>query len=141
LVALNLFFPLKKERIYKVRGNIMEQILVFLLVLCAIAIIILVLMQQGKGADVGAAFGSGASNTVFGSQGSGSFLMKITSAFAVAFFAICIILARMAVNQNKSAQQVNIPTQQSKQVSIPTPVTSAPVKKAMSDVPAVPKKG
>lgn len=118
----------------------MEQILVFLLVICAIAIIALVLMQQGKGADVGAAFGSGASNTVFGSQGSGSFLMKLTFGFAVVFFVICIVLARMAVEQSKGAQQVNIPTQASKQVSIPTPAAPASAKKAVSDVPVVPGK-
>ena len=55
-----------------------ETILMSLLVLDAIALTVLVLLQQGKGADVGAAFGSGSSNTMFGSVGSTSFLTKAT---------------------------------------------------------------
>lgn len=109
----------------------MQQVLVFLLVIIAIGVIVLVLLQQGKGADIGASFGGGSSNTVFGSQGSGSFLMKLTLGLAVLFFIICIVLARMAVQQNKAAQNVNLPTS-SGQVM--------PAKKGLSGVPTLPVK-
>lgn len=121
----------------------MQQILVFLLVIIAIAIIALVLLQQGKGADIGASFGGGASNTVFGSQGSGSFLMKLTIGLAVAFFVICIVLARLAVIQSRQNETVYIPnkTIQPVQNSRTVPVTPAKsTSKNDSDVPAVPKK-
>ena len=65
-------------------------------VLLGMGIIGLVLIQHGKGADAGAAFGSGASSTVFGSRGSGSFLTRTTGVFAVLFFASSMTLALMA---------------------------------------------
>ena len=73
-----------------------ETVLLILLVLDAIAMVGLVLMQQSKGADIGAAFGSGSSNTVFGSAGSGSFLVKLTALLAIGFFAITFSLAFIA---------------------------------------------
>lgn len=66
-------------------------------VLVALTLIVVVLLQQGKGADMGAAFGSGASGTVFGSQGSRSFLSKITTYLGIGFFATSLILAVLAV--------------------------------------------
>ncbi len=74
-------------------------ILVAIDVLLAIAIIGLVLIQHGKGADAGAAFGSGASGTVFGAQGSASFLTKITTVLAVLFFVNSLWLAHLASNR------------------------------------------
>ena len=65
-------------------------------VLLGMGIIGLVLIQHGKGADAGAAFGSGASSTVFGSRGSGSFLTRTTGVFAILFFASSMTLALMA---------------------------------------------
>ena len=59
----------------------------------AIALVVLILLQQGKGAEAGAAFGGGASQTVFGSRGSGNFLAKFTGLLAVAFFATSLTLA------------------------------------------------
>jgi preprotein translocase subunit SecG len=61
--------------------------------LIAIGIIALVLLQRGKGADAGAAFGAGASGTVFGSRGSGSFFSRMTAILATAFFATSLTLA------------------------------------------------
>ena len=66
-------------------------VLIVHLFVCA-ALIVLVLLQQGKGATVGAAFGSGASNTVFGSQGSSGFLLRVTGGLALAFFITCLTL-------------------------------------------------
>jgi preprotein translocase subunit SecG len=64
----------------------LEQLLLIIHVIAAISVIGLVLLQQGKGAEVGASFGSGASQTVFGSQGSASFLSRSTAVAATLFF-------------------------------------------------------
>lgn len=76
----------------------MEQVVVIVHGIVAVIIIGLVLLQQGKGADAGASFGSGASQTVFGSSGSGSFLVKATTAAAVVFFVTSLSLALFAKN-------------------------------------------
>ena len=64
--------------------------------LIALGIIGLVLLQRGKGADAGAAFGAGASGTVFGSRGSGSFFSRATAILATAFFATSLTLAYLS---------------------------------------------
>ena len=71
-------------------------LLFILQVIVAIALIAFVLIQHGKGADAGAAFGSGSSSTVFGSQGSGSFLTKVTTFLAIVFLANSLLLAYLA---------------------------------------------
>ena len=71
--------------------------------LIALLIIILVLLQRGKGADAGAAFGSGSSGTVFGAQGSSNFFSRTTAILAAAFFVSSLSLAYL------SSQQVDIP--------------------------------
>ncbi|MDH3647423.1 MAG: preprotein translocase subunit SecG [Gammaproteobacteria bacterium] len=65
-------------------------------VLLSVALITLILIQRGKGAEAGAAFGSGASGTVFGSAGSGSFLTRLTGVLATLFFATSLSLAYLA---------------------------------------------
>ena len=77
----------------------METVIVVVHVIVAIAIVGLVLLQQGKGADAGAAFGSGASSTVFGAQGSATFLTKITTIIALVFFLTSLSLAYFAANR------------------------------------------
>lgn len=69
--------------------------IVFLIVqiIAAVAIIILTLLQQGKGADMGAAFGSGSAGSVFGSSGSANFLSRMTSAAATIFFVTTMAMA------------------------------------------------
>ncbi len=74
----------------------MQLILTVLHLVLAIGLIALVLLQHGKGADAGAAFGSGASSTVFGAQGSGSFLSRSTAIIATLFFVTSIALAYFA---------------------------------------------
>lgn len=71
----------------------MESLLIGIHVLTAIVITGLVLIQHGKGADMGASFGSGASQTMFGSTGSGNFLTKTTTLMTVVFFATSLGLA------------------------------------------------
>lgn len=101
----------------------MYQLVLMIHVIIAIAIIGLVLIQHGKGADIGAAFGSGASNTVFGSQGSGGFLFKITGGLALAFFITSLLLSYMVAVQYGKAEQQVIPQQSTATESkIPVPV-------------------
>ena len=83
-------------------GNI-EKVFLVLLVLDALALIGLVLLQQGKGADVGAAFGSGSSGTVFGSSGGANFLTRLTTFFAVLFFVLSFGLAYLAKERTNSS--------------------------------------
>lgn len=75
-----------------------QQITLIVHILLAFSIIGLVLLQQGKGADAGAAFGTGASSTVFGSQGSGNFLTRATTTLAL-FFAITSISLTLLANK------------------------------------------
>lgn len=70
----------------------------------AIALIAMILLQKGKGAEMGASFGSGASNTVFGASGSGNFLTRLTAILAVSFFLMSLILGNMAANQGGNAK-------------------------------------
>ena len=77
----------------------LNAILLVIQVLLSISLITLVLLQHGKGADAGAAFGSGASATVFGAKGSGNFLTRATSIIAMLFFITCLALAYIATNR------------------------------------------
>lgn len=77
------------------------QIVIVIHILLGIGIIGLVLMQQGKGADAGAAFGGGASGSVFGAQGSASFLSRTTAIFATMFFITSLGLAFLSGYQGK----------------------------------------
>ena len=74
----------------------LQTVLLILLLIDAVALAAIVLLQQGKGADVGAAFGSGSANTMFGSAGSTSFLTKMTVYLAIGFFVIAFGLAYTA---------------------------------------------
>lgn len=82
----------------------MEQIVLVVHLLVALAIIGLIMLQQGKGADMGASFGAGASQTLFGSDGSGSVLTRATSWLVVLFFATSFGLALLA---NQKSQPVD----------------------------------
>lgn len=74
----------------------LETTVIVVHILVSLGLIGLVLIQQGKGAEAGASFGGGASQTVFGSQGSGSFLTRMTSYLAVVFFVTSVSLAVIA---------------------------------------------
>lgn len=91
-------------------------------ILVAIVIIALVLMQHGKGADMGAAFGSGASGSLFGATGSANFLSRTTGVLAAIFFATSLTLAYMGSVKPKTAGSVMQETVQSQTVSQPAPV-------------------
>jgi preprotein translocase subunit SecG len=83
----------------------MYTFLVVVQVIAALAVIGLVLIQHGKGADAGAAFGSGASGTVFGARGSANFLTRATAVCATVFFVVSLSLAYM-VQGRKTADSV-----------------------------------
>jgi len=109
-------------------------------VLIAVSLVALILLQQGKGADAGAAFGSGASGTVFGARGSASFLTRTTGILATLFFVTSLTLAYLAT---QTAKPASIVEQLQQQQAVPaTPVTDVPEVPAgeeqtgPSDVPA-----
>ena len=87
-----------------------ETVLMMLLVLDAVALSALILLQQGRGADIGAAFGSGGANTMFGSVGATSFMTKLTVWLAIGFFLISFGLAYTARERAETAGTLGIPT-------------------------------
>lgn len=84
----------------------MHTVLVVVQVLVAVALIGLILIQHGKGADAGAAFGSGASGTVFGARGAANFLTRTTAWLAAAFFASSLALAYLVGDRSASSGSV-----------------------------------
>lgn len=114
-----------------------ETILIIHVVLSA-ALIALVLLQQGKGAGMGALGGGGASQTLFGSQGSASFMSRTTAMVATGFFITSLSLSAIAVKQVKKAQAIDLP-----RVSQPAPTSTAqddvPALPSEEEVPAVPE--
>lgn len=90
-------------------------------ILVALSIIGLVLMQHGKGADMGAAFGSGASGSLFGASGSANFLSRTTGILAAVFFVTSLTLAYVASSKPKTSGSVMQESVQSQPVSTPAP--------------------
>ncbi len=87
----------------------MEKIILVVHVLTALSIIALIMLQQGKGAEAGASFGAGASQTVFGGQGSGNFFTRATAVLAAVFFATSFGLAVVAKNQAAIGATAGVP--------------------------------
>lgn len=126
----------------------MQTIALVIHVFLALGVIGLVLIQHGKGADAGAAFGAGgggggASGSVFGSRGSGSFLTRMTTLFALAFFTTSLVLFFLASQRNSTigsvVDGVEIPEIQTPAVESDLPA-AIPVEPAAtdSDVPVAP---
>ncbi|CEE94807.1 preprotein translocase, membrane component, transport across inner membrane (General Secretory Pathway) [Xenorhabdus nematophila str. Anatoliense] len=111
----------------------MYEALLGIFLLVGIGLIALVLLQQGKGADMGASFGAGASNTLFGSSGSGNFMTRMTAILATLFIVISLILGNMTSNKVGSGSKwdnLSEPAKVEKQTDIP----AEPVK-PNSDIP------
>ena len=114
-------------------------------VISALVIVGLVLLQHGKGADMGASFGSGASATVFGSQGSSTFLSRVTAILATAFFMTSLGLAFFAKEKSDNLMQAGLPDPAVLEVQENKPVSDVPVleeqKSAVekTDVPQAPE--
>ena len=96
----------------------MQHLLVILHIIIALSLVMLVLLQRGKGADAGATFGSGSANTMFGSQGSTPFLIKLTALLAALFFATNLGLGYLISQQSKT-DAVDLAVQQMKQSKSP----------------------
>jgi preprotein translocase subunit SecG len=112
----------------------MYEILIVIYLIVALCLIGLVLIQQGKGADMGASFGAGSSATVFGSSGSGNFLTKSTTYLAICFFVLSLVLGNLTANNVKSNDEFNdlsLPVE----TSIPTSSVEPVVPVANEDVP------
>jgi preprotein translocase subunit SecG len=121
------------------------EVLVIVYLIVAVMLIGFVLIQQGKGAGMGASFGSGGSNTVFGSTGSGNFLTRTTAILATLFFVISLILGNQTADKEKAVdewQNLEVPASElSIDSDVPLTEQSLPTN-TDSDVPAVdaPKK-
>jgi|TARA_B100001971_G_C18258714_1_gene584638 preprotein translocase subunit SecG len=131
----------------------LEVVILVIHVMAALTIIGMVMLQRGKGAEMGAGFGSGSSATVFGSSGSGNFLTKTTSIAAVLFFVTSFSLAYFARQNSQVAGDLGIPTieqvepTQGEDVSLPeldiqtesdgVPQADVPSDEADPDVPTV----
>lgn len=102
------------------------EVLLVAYLLVALALVGLVLLQRGKGADMGASFGAGSSGTVFGSTGAGNFLTRSTAILATLFFGISLILGAMTSQEDKQGDEWQ---------NLEVPVEESTAKPADSDVP------
>lgn len=104
----------------------METIILIFHVLAAAGVIGLILIQQGKGAEAGASFGAGASQTVFGSSGSASFLSRTTAILATVFFVTSFSLAMVARQKANTISDAGVPAAVVQQQQAPQ-TSDAPV--------------
>ncbi|KQW93920.1 preprotein translocase subunit SecG [Massilia sp. Root418] len=122
--------------------NTLHNLIVVVQVLSALAIIALVLLQHGKGADMGAAFGSGASGSLFGASGSSNFMSKSTAVAAAVFFGATLALASMASNRGVSSSgggvmdKITAPAPTKGTAAIPAAVPSAPAAPSAAEAAA-----
>lgn len=115
----------------------MDVLLLVVHVLVSLALIGLVLIQHGKGADAGASFGGGASQTMFGASGSATFLTRSTKWLAVVFFSTSLALAWLAKEKVEAQNGALLPGAPESASDIPVDVAPA-APASSSDVPAAP---
>lgn len=122
----------------------MYQTIIIIHVLVGLTVIGLVLMQQGRGADAGAAFGSGSSGTVFGAQGSASFLSRTTAIFALIFFSTSLGLAVLGGQLGEKKDVMDEPDIEQIAPDIPMVIDDEPMRvpsiseqQALEEVPAI----
>jgi preprotein translocase subunit SecG len=121
----------------------MHATLLIVHILVAAALIGLVLIQRGKGAEMGAAFGSGASNTVFGSRGSASFLTRATAILAILFFVLTGLLTFSATQKREIKSDTELVTPQAPATPATkseSPSGGSSTQTKPGDVPVVPEK-
>jgi preprotein translocase subunit SecG len=114
---------------------IWSNLIIVVQVISALSIIGLVLMQHGKGADMGAAFGSGASGSLFGASGSSNFMSKATAVAAAVFFGTTLTLAYIGNDRSSGDNAGVMGRAQAPAAGIPT---TTPVQTAPADVPTLP---
>ena len=123
--------------------NILLSLLLVVQVLSAIGVIVLVLLQHGKGADMGAAFGSGSAGSLFGSSGAANFLSRSTGILAAVFFVTSLGLTFLATSPSKSGgvtQSIQTDTKKSdSKPAVPAPSTPAPSGDPASKSTEIPK--
>jgi len=106
-------------------------------VLLAVVLIVLVLLQHGKGADMGAAFGSGSAGSLFGASGSANFLSRATSITAAMFFATSMGLTYLSANQTKDVSVMSIMDQIEETEKVSTDLKKKPTAQDDADSPEV----
>lgn len=106
-------------------------------VLLAVVLIVLVLLQHGKGADMGAAFGSGSAGSLFGASGSANFLSRATSITAAMFFATSMGLTYLSANQTKDISVMSIMDQIEETEKVSTDLKKKPTTQDDTDSPEV----
>jgi len=114
---------------------IWSNLIIVVQVISALSIIGLVLMQHGKGADMGAAFGSGASGSLFGASGSSNFMSKATAVAAAVFFGTTLTLAYIGNDRSSGDNAGVMGRAQAPAAGIPV---TAPAQTAPADVPTLP---
>lgn len=117
----------------------MQQILLVIHLILAFFLVVMILLQQGKGADAGAAFGAGASGTVFGSRGHGTFLSRTTAVLAVLFFCTSSYLAYFAAQGVVSKSIVETLAGEESELPSLSPMDDAPVVPSNEEVPTLPE--
>ena len=118
--------------------NLLTSIFTVVHLVAAIAIVVLVLLQQGKGADMGAAFGGGSSSSVFGSRGSATFLSRVTAGLAAVFFTTGLSLAYIYTQQSATPRSVMAVEGVSESSDVPTVGTVKEDNGSESDIPSAP---
>lgn len=116
----------------------METLIWVVHIIVAIALIALVLLQHGKGADMGAAFGSGSSGSLFGASGSANFLSRSTAVLASLFFLTSLGLAYFGLQQHKPAsvlERTVVPTTTQAQPTAPAQVPGKSAGSKAGDIP------
>lgn len=122
----------------------LQTVLLTLHILVSAALIALVLMQHGRGADAGAAFGSGGASTVFGSRGAGGFLTRATTVLATLFFVISLSLAYLTtqdLHQSSVVDRTESALQEEGASDLPTAPIGDGSGAGGSDVPTAPGSG
>lgn len=114
----------------------MYQTLIIFHLLIGIGVIGLVMMQHGRGADAGAAFGAGASGTVFGARGAASFLTRATAILATLFFINSLALATLTGKEDSTQDLMDVPAVQRPEADLPPVSQEEGESEAVSDLPA-----
>jgi preprotein translocase subunit SecG len=116
----------------------MEVLILVIHVVAALGIIGLVLLQHGKGADMGAAFGSGSAGSVFGSSGSANFMSRTTAILAAVFFISSIGLTVFATKKGEGKGVMTQPVEPAQSQSLPGQIPTPPASSAPAPVIPVP---
>jgi preprotein translocase subunit SecG len=112
--------------------GLMQVIVLVIHVLAGLGVIGLVLLQHGKGADMGAAFGGGSSGSLFGATGSANFMSRATGVLATTFFCTSLALAYLATSQPKVSRSV---MDSAVNKTVPGPSSAAPTAPAVTSPP------